>query len=305
MMECKVYYVRPEEEGERLDLFLFKRGKFVSRSYWQKLCQQGNVFVNGEKQIKPGYRVKESNKIEVFIPPPQILQAEAEEIPLEILYEDKDVVVINKPKGMVVHPAAGHYKGTLVNALLSHCSELSAIGDTIRPGIVHRLDKDTSGLMVAAKNEEAFKSLASQFKNRTIKREYITVVYGTPPLGEGTISAPLGRDRRDRKKFAVMEDGSGRIAITHYKVIKHCRPFSLLSVELQTGRTHQIRVHMAYIGCPVLGDPVYGPRRSPYRNEGQFLHSKRLGFIHPRSKNYQEFTKDPGEEFKKICNCSN
>ena len=300
-MERRVLGVLPGEEGQRLDHFLSSKGGDTSRSYWQKICRRGYIFVNGEKQTKSGVKLKKGDKIEILIPPAETLEVEAEDIHLEILHEDEDLIVINKPKGMVVHPSAGHYSGTLVNALLSHCKELTAIGDTIRPGIVHRLDKDTSGLMVAAKNERSLRSLAQQLKDRDVKREYIAVVHGAPPYPKGVINAPLGRDPRHRKRFAVVKEGKGRQAITYYEVIKKLHSFSLVSLKLQTGRTHQIRVHLAYIGSPVLGDPLYGPRRSPYRNEGQFLHARKLGFIHPRNKKYLEFTREPGEEFKKIC----
>jgi len=296
-MEKKVFTVETGEGGKRLDLFLTSRELPFSRSFLQKLCHEGNVYINGERQLKTGYRVKEGQTVEVHIPPPETIEAEPENIPVEIVYEDSDLLVVNKPKGMVVHPAAGHCRGTLVNALLARCKDLGAIGDRVRPGIVHRLDKDTSGLLVVAKNDLAFRSLSSQLKARKMTREYRAVVHGLPPLERGTIDAPLGRDSRERKKFAVREDGKGRRAVTHYRVLGKVGPFYLLSLRLETGRTHQIRVHLAYIGCPVVGDPLYGPKRSPYRRYGQLLHARKLGFEHPRSRKYMEFTVEPGEDF--------
>lgn len=301
-MEKKVFMVEEKDEGSRLDLFLSFRLSGPSRSFIQKLCLGGNVYVDGDKQFKCGYRVKFAQEIEAHIPPPEKMEAEPEDIPLEIIYEDQDLLVINKAKGMVVHPAAGHRKGTMVNALLSHCTDLPAIGDKIRPGIVHRLDKDTSGLLVVAKNEAAFKDLTAQMKDRSIKREYRAIVHGLPPLSKGTIDLPLGRDLHDRKKIAVRFNEKGRRAVTHYEVLSQAGPFNLLSLRLETGRTHQIRVHLSYLGCPVVGDPLYGPKRSAYHKFGQFLHARTLGFKHPRSKKYIEFTVEPGEEFFKLLN---
>ena len=301
-MEKKIFSVEEKDEGSRLDLFLSSMESGLSRSFIQKLCLGGNVYVNGDKQLKCGYRVKSGQKIETHIPPPETMEAEPEDIPLEIIYEDKDLLIINKAKGMVVHPAAGHRKGTMVNALLSHCTDLLAIGDKIRPGIVHRLDKDTSGLLMVAKNEPAFQDLSAQLKARSVKREYRAIVHGLPPLSKGTINVPLGRDQRDRKKIAVRSKERGRRAVTHYEVLSQAGPFYLLSLQLETGRTHQIRVHLAYLGCPVVGDPLYGPKRSPYLKYGQFLHARTLGFVHPRSKKYLEFTVEPGDEFLKLLN---
>ena len=301
-MEKRVYLVEENEEGYRLDQFLTIRDSSFSRSYWQKNCRQGNVFIEGEVEKKSGAKLKAGQLIEVYLPPPEVMEAAPEDIPLDIVFEDKDILVINKPKGMVVHPAVGHRQGTLVNALLAHCGDLAAIGDKIRPGIVHRLDKDTTGLLVVAKNEPAFRGLSAQLKNRKVKREYRAIVHGSPQAKEGTIDAPLGRDLLDRKKFAVRTDGKGRRAITHYHVLKKKPSFSLLSLHLETGRTHQIRVHMAYMGFPVVGDPLYGPRRSPYRDLGQFLHARTLGFIHPSSGEYLEFVAEPGKEFSLFFN---
>ncbi|MGI6317162.1 MAG: RluA family pseudouridine synthase [Firmicutes bacterium] len=299
-MEKKVHIVNNTEEGMRLDRFLSAREPCLSRSYLQKLCAEGNVLVNGKQQLKSGYRVRENQKVEVCIPPPEIIAAQPEDLPLEIIYEDNDLLVVNKPKGMVVHPAPGHHRGTLVNALLSHCDVLFALGDRIRPGIVHRLDKDTSGLLVVAKNEPSFRVLSAQIKAREMKREYYAIVHRLPPVDEGTIDLPLGRDPNNRKKIAVRKNGTGRRAVTHFKVLDKKGPFYLLSLRLETGRTHQIRVHLSYIGSPVVGDPLYGPKRSPYNKYGQFLHARTLGFKHPRNKEYMEFTAEPGKEFSDL-----
>lgn len=296
-MKKKVFIVGADEKGARLDLFLTARESASSRSFWQRLCLKGNVYIDGEKKLKCGYRLKEGQVVEARVPPPEVIAAEPEAIPLQVVFEDRDLLVVNKPRGMVVHPAAGHRRGTLVNALLAHCHDLLSIGDRIRPGIVHRLDKDTSGLLVVAKNEPAFKHLTAQLVKRTVKREYRAIVHGSPPPGIRVIDAPLGRDRRDRKKMAVQKEGTGRQAITHLKLLQRVGSFSLLSLLLETGRTHQIRVHLASIGCPVVGDPVYGPQKSPFKKKGQFLHARTLGFVHPRSGEYREFTVEPGLEF--------
>lgn len=296
-MKKKVFIVGADEKGLRLDLFLTAQEREPSRSFWQKLCLKGNVYVDGEKRLKCGYRLKEGQVVEVWIPPPEIIIAEPEAIPLQIVFEDRDLLVVNKPRGMVVHPAVGHRRGTLVNALLAHCQDLLTIGDRIRPGIVHRLDKDTTGLLVVAKNELSFKHLTAQLAKRTVKREYRAIVHGAPPPGIRIIDAPLGRDRRDRKKMAVQKDGTGRQAITHLKLLRGVGNFSLLSLLLETGRTHQIRVHLSYIGCPIVGDPLYGPLKSSFREMGQLLHARTLGFIHPRSGEYREFTVEAGKEF--------
>ncbi len=296
-MEKRSFTVDGKYEGSRLDHFLAEAEESMSRSMLQKLCRQGHVSIDGEKQLKPGYRLKHGQQVLVCLPPPQPMEARAENIPLHIVYEDSELLVINKPQGMVVHPAAGHREGTLVNALLAHCKDLFAIGDRVRPGIVHRLDKDTSGLLVVAKNQKSFINLSGQVKERQLKRQYLAIVHGFPPAAEGTIDAPLGRDPRERKRFAVINGGKGRQARTHYRVLQKGSSYSLLSLRLETGRTHQIRVHLAYLGCPVVGDPLYGPRHSPYRNLGQLLHSHKLGFVHPKSGEYLEFTAEPESNF--------
>lgn len=296
-MEKKECRVGEQDDGSRLDHFLAGTADELSRSYAQKLCRQGLVLVDGKAQCKAGFRLRHGQKIEFFIPPPPPLKAEPEAIPLNIVYEDDDLLVLNKDRGMVVHPAAGHQQGTLVNALLAHCRSLPGAAEINRPGIVHRLDKDTTGLLVVAKSEPAFRSLAQQLKDRKVKREYRAVVHGTPPAKQGTVNAPLGRDPHDRKKFAVVQSSKGRQAVTHYRLLGQNGPYSLLAVHLETGRTHQIRVHLTHLGCPVVGDPLYGPKSSPHRGKGQLLHACKLAFYHPRSGEYVEFTALPGEEF--------
>lgn len=301
-MEKRLFLVEGKYDGKRLDRFLTEMEKSMSRAMLQKLCRRGYVTIDGEKQFKSGYRLKTGQQVLVYFPPPSPMEASPEEIPLDIVYEDAELLVVNKPKGMVVHPAAGNREGTLVNALLAHCKDLSAIGDKIRPGIVHRLDKDTSGLLVVAKNQESFVKLSEQIQQRRIKRQYLAIVHGSPAAPEGTINAPLGRDPRKRKSFAVLDDGKGRQAITHYRLLQKSSSYSLLSLRLDTGRTHQIRVHLNYLGCPVVGDPVYGPKRSPYKRFGQLLHSYKLGFIHPQSEEYLEFMVEPGGYFEYFWN---
>ena len=296
-MEKLTFTVTTDEDGTRLDQFLTLRGEGYTRSYWQKICRGGRVFLDGEAEEKTGAKLKAGQRIEVCLPPPEVMEALPEDIPLDIVYEDNDLLVINKPRGMVVHPAAGHREGTLVNALLAYCHDLSAIGDRIRPGILHRLDKDTTGLLVVAKNETAFRNLGAQFKNQQVKREYRAVVHGAPKVNKGTINANIGRDPANRKKFAVSLEGKGKTAITHFKVLEKKDSFSLLSLRLVTGRTHQIRVHLAFLGNPVAGDPLYGPKRSPYRDTGLLLHARTIGFIHPTTNEYTEFTTEPGEDF--------
>ena len=297
-MEKKEYRVAEQDDGLRLDHFVAGTAEELSRSYAQKLCRQGLVLVDGKAQCKTGFRLRHGQKIEFYLPPPPRLKAEPEAIPLNIIYEDDDLLVLNKARGMVVHPAAGHRQGTLVNALLAHCRELPDAEEKNRPGIVHRLDKDTTGLLVVAKSDLAFRSLTQQIKDRKVKREYRAVVHGTPPGKQGTVDAPLGRDPHDRKKFAVVQSGKGRQAVTHYRLLGTNGPYSLLAVQLETGRTHQIRVHLTHLGCPVVGDPLYGLKRSPHRGKGQLLHACKLAFHHPSSGEYIEFTALPGEEFR-------
>ncbi|CQR74595.1 Ribosomal large subunit pseudouridine synthase D [Sporomusa ovata DSM 2662] len=268
-----------EEEGTRLDVLLAGRFRELSRSHLQKLIADGVIIVNG-KQVKANYKTQANDAIRVTIPEAKPVEILAENIPLDVLYEDKDIIVVNKPRGMVVHPAVGNYQGTLVNALLDHCQDLSGINGEIRPGIVHRLDKDTSGVMVAAKNDHAHLNLAEQIKTRTASRKYLAIVHGNIAEEQGIINAPLGRHAADRKKMTVTFSNS-KEAITRFRVIERFTNFTLVECKLQTGRTHQIRVHMQYIGHPVVGDPKYGPEKKQFAIKGQALHSAELSLKHP------------------------
>lgn len=277
------------ESGERIDKYLNEAMADFSRSYLQKLIKNGHVRV-GEVQVKPNYRLNAEDEIRVEIPDDVVLSIEPENIPLDILYEDQDLLVINKPKGMVVHPAAGHYSGTLVNALLYHCAgQLSGINGVLRPGIVHRIDRDTTGSLLVCKNDIAHRALAEQLKEHSINRKYRAIVWGNLKEEEGMIDAPIGRHPVDRKKMAVNRQ-NGKKAVTHYTVLQRFSKFTYIECRLETGRTHQIRVHMASIGHPLLGDEVYGPAKSPYALEGQCLHAMTLGFVHPRTGEYIECT---------------
>ncbi len=279
------------DTGKRMDVFLSERVPDRSRSYIRKLIEEGNVVSGGQKVAKAGLKVKAGQTVNVLLPEPEELKAEPEDIPLDILYEDDDLIVVNKPKGMVVHPAAGHDSGTLVNALLYHCGDsLSGINGILRPGIVHRIDKDTTGSLVAAKNDQAHRSLAEQLRVHSITRRYRAIVLGNLKTDEGTIDAPLARHPVDRKKMAVCQPGRGKEAITHYRVLERFGNYTYIECRLQTGRTHQIRVHMAHIGHPLLGDAVYGPSRCPWDLQGQTLHAMVLGFVHPSTGAYMEFT---------------
>lgn len=262
----------------RIDKVLGHHFSQFSRSHLQKWIEDGNVKVNGQA-VKPKYKLAVGDQVVITPEAPQKIDLEPENIPLDIVYEDDDVVVVNKPQGMVVHPAPGHPNHTLVNALLYHCP-LSTINGEFRPGIVHRIDKDTSGLLMVAKNDMAHRSLAAQLKAKTNKREYVALVHGVIKQDTGTVDAPIGRSRKDRKKQAIVADG--RHAVTHFKVLKRFRHYTLVSCRLETGRTHQIRVHMKSIGHPLAGDPLYGPRKTLPGN-GQYLHARELGFKHPRT----------------------
>jgi len=285
-----------EDEGKRIDVFLAAELDYT-RSYIKKLIVDGLVFVNG-KTVKPSYKVKENDEVVLNVPEAEKIDVLPEDIPLDILYEDDDIIVINKPQGMVVHPAPGNYSGTLVNALLYHCKNLSGINGILRPGIVHRLDKDTSGVMVVAKNDKAHISLSNQIKERSVFKKYVAIVEGVIKDEEGKIEAPIGRHPVDRKKMAVIEDG--RYALTLYKVLERFKENTLVEAVIKTGRTHQIRVHMAYIGHPIVGDHVYGFKRQKFKLEGQALHSSVLGFMHPTKGVYMEFEAPLPEYFKKL-----
>ena len=287
MGETLLFCPEPEDAGSRLDAFLALNLEGKTRSAVQKLMDQGKVLVNG-KAGRKNDKVKPGDSIRVEIPEPEPLELLPQDIPLDIVYEDEHLLVVNKPKGMVVHPAPGNPDGTLVNALLYHCGQsLSGINGVIRPGIVHRIDKDTSGLLMVAKNDLAHQSLAAQIAAHTFTRMYNTVVYGNLKTDEGTISAPIARHPTDRKKMAVVP--GGREAVTHYRVLERLSGFTLVECRLETGRTHQIRVHMAHIGHPVAGDPVYGPKKCITSLNGQCLHARLLGFVHPATGEYMEF----------------
>lgn len=297
MVDALMFPVDENFAGERIDKVISAVSGELTRSAVQKLLENGSIKVDGSPVTK-NYKVKAGEMICVIIPQPRELDVRAENIPLDIRYEDDDLLVVNKPKGMVVHPAAGNYDGTLVNALLYHCRDsLSGINGVIRPGIVHRIDKDTSGLLIVAKNDFAHISLADQIKYHTFTREYQTVVYGGFKNDDGTIDAPIGRNSVDRKKMCVTEKNS-RPAVTHYEVLLRFRGFTHLRVRLETGRTHQIRVHMAYIGHPVAGDPVYGPKKVITELHGQCLHAGLIGFKHPRSGKYIEISSELPEYFQ-------
>ena len=288
-----------QESGERLDKFLDEMLPDFSRSYLQKLIKGQHVTVQGQI-VKPNYRLRAEDEIHIEIPDEIKLDITPEKIPLDILYEDQDLLVINKPKGMVVHPAAGHYSGTLVNALLYHCEgQLSGINGVLRPGIVHRIDRDTTGSLVVCKNDMAHRSLAEQLKEHSINRRYRAIVWGNLKENEGTVDAPIGRHPIDRKNMAINRT-NGKRAVTHYRVLKRFSRFTYIECQLETGRTHQIRVHMASLGHPLLGDTVYSTAKSPYTLEGQCLHAMTLGFIHPRTGEYIECTAPLPEYFEHL-----
>ncbi len=283
------------ETGERLDAFVSLKAD-VSRSRAVKLIEENNITVNGNS-VSKNYRLKQGDVVEVVIPDAKPLEVKAENIPLDVLYEDEHLLVVNKPKGMVVHPAAGNWEGTLVNALLHHCgSSLSGINGVLRPGIVHRIDKDTSGLLMVAKNDLAHNFLAKQIKEHSFYREYEAIVYGNVKADKGRIDAPIGRHPINRKQMTVTHKNS-KEAVTHYEVIERLNGFTHIKCRLETGRTHQIRVHMSYIGHSVAGDEVYGPRKCIKALKGQCLHAKKLGFIHPETKEYMEFSSELPDYF--------
>lgn len=300
MEETLTLFPEPEETGERLDKYLSAVLTDYSRSFLSGLIAEGRITVNGSTK-KASYNLKEGDTVQAVIPEPEPLRIEAEHIPLDIIYEDGDILVVNKPQGMVVHPAPGHTSGTLVNALLYHCEgSLSGINGILRPGIVHRIDKDTSGLLVVCKNDLAHRRLAEQFAVHSITRIYTAICYGKIKES-GTVNAPLGRDPRDRKKVTILP--SGRHAVTHYEpALELKKDFTLIHCRLETGRTHQIRVHMASLKHPILGDPVYGPAHSPFTLNGQLLHAGTLGFQHPVSGEYLEFSSPLPEHFQRILN---
>lgn len=285
-MEQFSYQVGAGEE-ERLDKWLSSAVPDLSRSYIQKCIREGQAFVNG-RPCKANYRLRVDDEVTFQIPEAMEPAIMAEDIPLSVLYEDRDVLVVDKPKGMVVHPAPGHYSGTLVNAVLYHCrGQLSGINGVLRPGIVHRIDRDTTGSLIICKNDFAHQAIAAQLKEHSMNRSYRAIVHGVLKNDEGTVNAPIGRDERDRKRMAVNEK-NGKDAVTHYRVLERFREYTYIECRLETGRTHQIRVHMTSIGHPLLGDEVYGQRKSAFHLEGQTLHAYELGFVHPATQKYME-----------------
>ena len=291
--------VSNEFSGVRIDKFLAENIDFLTRSMISKLIENGNVFVF-DKIAQKSYKCKAGDEISVNVPKPRVLETKAENIPLDIVYEDSDLLVVNKPKGMVVHPAACHYSGTLVNALMYHCKDnLSGINGVSRPGIVHRIDMNTTGVIVACKNDYAHNFIAQQLSVHSITRKYYAIVHNQFNNTEGVVDAPIGRNPSDRKKMAV-DKKNGKRAVTHYRVLEQFGKFSYIECQLETGRTHQIRVHMASIGHPLLGDDVYGSGKSPFNLCGQTLHAGVLGFIHPTTKEYVEYSADLPEYFQKV-----
>ena len=302
-MSIIVYNVQDEDEGLRIDKYIAEQEKVFSRNYVQKLISEDLITVN-DKNIKPSYQLRTDDQIVIDVPEMQEPEILPENIELDILYEDTDLIVVNKPEGMVVHPAAGHYSGTLVNALMYHCTDLSGINGIMRPGIVHRIDKDTSGVLVCAKNDAAHRSLAQQLKDHSITRKYEAICCGKLKDLQGTVEGPIGRNPNNRKLMAINEK-NGKDAVTHYSVKQEFNKYTYIECELETGRTHQIRVHMSSIGHPLLGDTAYGGKLSEFKLNGsplngQTLHAKVLGFIHPSTGKYMEFQSELPEYFKKL-----
>ena len=294
------FIIDEDNQSTRIDSVLSLLLPDTSRSFIQKLIEGGNLTVNGKSCTKKKYLTTAGDRVELRVPEPEQLKIEAENIPLEIIFEDEDVLVVNKPKGMVVHPAVGNYTGTLVNAVMYHCGDrLSSINGVVRPGIVHRIDKDTSGLLMIAKNDMAHESLSAQLAAHSITRRYTALVYDNLVQDEGSIDAPIGRDPTNRLRQAVTTQNSKR-AVTHWRVLERFGRYTLIEARLETGRTHQIRVHMAYIKHPLVGDPVYGPKKQNLTQGGQMLHAGVLGFVHPRTGDYMEFNAPLPAYFEEI-----
>lgn len=292
------FIIEEEHEGLRIDAVLANLIEEASRSYIQKLIEGGSVFLDGCVQLSKKQKLLVGQKVEITFPEPVVLDVLPQQMELDIVYEDSELIVVNKPKGLVVHPAVGNLDGTLVNGLLHHCKDLSSINGVQRPGIVHRIDKDTTGLLVVAKTDNALKRLSAQMAAHSVIRKYKAIVWFGINDEEGTIDAPLGRDPRNRLKRAVVPDG--KRAVTHFKVLEKLGTFTFIEAQLETGRTHQIRVHMAYIKHPLLGDTLYGPQKQPYGLNGQMLHAGLLGFHHPSDGRYMEFSVDLPENFKQV-----
>ena len=295
-MTVVTYTIESENAGERIDKALSSIQAEWSRSQIAGWISDGIIKVNGE-DIKAKYKVKEGDVIEIDVPEPEPLEVIPENLELEIIYEDQDVLVVNKPRGMVVHPAPGHMKGTLVNGLMHHCKDLSGINGILRPGIVHRIDKDTSGLLMVAKNDVAHQSLVEQLVEKSVTRKYTALVHGHIAHDKGTIDAPIGRDPKDRQKQAIVDNG--KHAVTHFQIMDRFGDYTLVECRLETGRTHQIRVHMNYIGYPLVGDPKYGPKKT-IDFGGQVLHAGVLGFVHPKTKEYLEFEVPIPDDFRQL-----
>lgn len=301
MSDFLIFTVSSDSAGDRIDKYISENSSSMSRSAVASVIEKGGVQVNG-KEVSKNYKLRENDKITVVVPEPEELDAKPENIPLDIVYEDDDLLVVNKPKGMVVHPAAGNYTGTLVNALLYHCKDsLSGINGVLRPGIVHRIDKDTSGLLIVAKNDRAHAGLAEQIKAHSFERAYECVAHGNIKEDEFTVNQPIGRNPKDRKKMAVTYKNS-KNAVTHFKVLKRYGSFTHLRCTLETGRTHQIRVHLSYVGHPIAGDEVYGSKKPVKGLSGQCLHAKHIGFVHPITGEWLEFESPLPEYFTQFLN---
>ncbi|MCM3114007.1 RluA family pseudouridine synthase [Neobacillus sp. MER 74] len=297
-MEKMEHIILEEQKGDRIDKVISGLDEEWSRTQVQQWIKEGNITVNGQ-QIKTNYKCSLNDQIEITIPDPEELDVVPEDLNLDIYYEDSDVLVVNKPRGMVVHPAPGHMSGTLVNGLMFHCKDLSGINGVLRPGIVHRIDKDTSGLLMVAKNDLAHESLVNQLVAKSVTRKYKAIVHGVIPHDFGTVDAPLGRDTKDRQSMTVVDHG--KHAVTHFHVLERYKDFTFVECQLETGRTHQIRVHMKYIGYPLAGDPKYGPKKTLDIN-GQALHAGVLGFNHPRTNEYLEFEAPLPEDIEALLN---
>ena len=292
------YIVKNESQGKRLDKYVTEQNTEITRTAVQRLIDEKNILVNGKEQ-KASYKVNENDVVEVEVPEPKKIEIKAEDIPIEVIYEDSDIVVVNKPKGMVVHPGNGNLDGTLVNAIMAKCEgSLSGIGGEIRPGIVHRIDKDTSGLLIVAKNDKAHVNLSEQIKEHKVKKTYIALVRGVVKENEATIDMPIGRSKTDRKKMAVCKDGKN--AVTHIKVLKRWEHYTLLQVNIETGRTHQIRVHLSYIGYPIIGDYTYSNGKNEFGVVGQCLHAQKLEFKHPTTNKIMKLEAPLPEYFQEI-----
>ena len=303
MSDFTTYKFIADDNEDRIDVFLSNVYKDASRTYLQKLIKMGNISVNGKQVTKSSYKLNEDDEIELNVPEPLPLEILPEDIPLDIIYEDDDFLIVNKPKGMVVHPAPGHLSGTLVNAVLYHCKDnLSGINGILRPGIVHRIDKDTSGSLIICKNDFAHRNIADQLKVHSITRIYLGIVTGHLKENEGTVDIFIDRDKNDRKRMAICDKMHGKHAVTHYRVLESYEGYDLVEFKLETGRTHQIRVSMKYLNHPLMGDITYGAPNNRFGLEGQVLHAKTIGFMHPSTNNYVEFEAPLNEEFEHILN---